>query len=155
MLLLFFTQIILFVYFNLLMVHYVIFPMPSIFSADSLVSSSNKVTHYLYNGILYSLFFVQHVGMALIAFKLKLKQTWAKYPLYERYFYNIASAICEIYIFHLAKPVSNVPVFTTPQYINLLLTIIASIFLALSVIKLGGTIFSPFPITKILTEKQI
>jgi hypothetical protein len=76
--------------FQLIMFHYIYMPLPFLFSAPSLGSEEHTEDskigtyqkHYLWNGMLYSLFFVQHVVMSLIIFKLSLKSLWNKYPLF-------------------------------------------------------------------------
>ena len=75
-------QLILFLYFNILIIHYTCFPIPVLFNSLSLLSSNETNQHYLYNSFLYSLFFIQHIGMALLSFKIKLLNIWNKYPLY-------------------------------------------------------------------------
>lgn len=152
MTLFFFIQFLLFILFMLMMLHYSLYPLPTIFSTPSLLLSPYIKTSYLYNTLLYSSFFVQHIVMALIIFKVSLKNIWRKYPLYERYFYNIVSSLTEIIIFIYAKPVSDksTTLFITPAFLNHIIGLIAIIFLLVSVVKLGNDIFSPFPLTNIL-----
>lgn len=85
------SQHISYLYFSLLMFHYLFMPIPLLFSSPSLLASQHHETSYIFNAFMYSLFFVQHVGMALIIFKTSLETAWSKYPLYERYLYNISS----------------------------------------------------------------
>ena len=109
MLILYVLQYVTFTFFNILVAHYTILPLPFLFSAPSLSLSASPYTKpsYLYNTSLYSLFFVQHVGMAMIKFKLVSKNMYNKYPLFERYIYNITSVLTYNSIIYLSKPVSQ------------------------------------------------
>lgn len=89
----FVVQILLFGYFNLMITHYTFMPMPGLFSTPSLLASPYHHPSYLFNALLYASFFVQHVCMALIVFKMGLQGLWVRYPLYERYIYNITSSL--------------------------------------------------------------
>ena len=84
-------QTLLFVVFNLKMVHYLLQPIPALFSSPSLLASFYFTQNYAYNGLLYSLFFVQHVVMAMISFKSAVTNYYSKFPLYQRYVYNVFS----------------------------------------------------------------
>lgn len=150
-------QIMLFLYFNVMIVHYTFMPMPAIFAGPSLLSSPYKDPSYLFNAALYASFFVQHVVMAMIIFKVKLERLYPRYPLYERFIYNMASSVAEIVILASARPVSDhsTLVFTTPMYFNAPITLIASGCLLASILRLGGDIFSPFPIRNLLFNTHI
>jgi hypothetical protein len=76
------AQYLLYIYFVALFIHYVAYPMPNLFNSPSLLLSKSKQSHYMYNALLYSLFYVQHIGMALIGFKTKCRKMWNRFPLY-------------------------------------------------------------------------
>jgi quinol-cytochrome oxidoreductase complex cytochrome b subunit len=82
MLLLFFLQIALFVGFSIMMIHYTTVPLPQIFSTPSLMQSPHSETSFVLNSVLYASFFIQHIVMALIGFKIRLQLVWLYYPLY-------------------------------------------------------------------------
>lgn len=153
----FFIQLFLFILFLIMMLHYTLYPLPKLFSTPSLLLSPYMKTSYIYNAFLYSLFFVQHVVMALIMFKVFLKEIWIKYPLYERYIYNLLSSLTEILIFTYAKPVSDKStiVFTSSSLLNNVVSLIAISILITSMIKLGGDLFSPFPLSNILFSQYL
>jgi uncharacterized membrane protein len=82
MVILFFLQIVLFFIFLVMIIHYTTIPFPKLFSIPSLIDSPYIETSYIFNMVLYSAFFIQHILMALIAFKVKLQLLWSYYPLY-------------------------------------------------------------------------
>lgn len=82
MLILFVLQIIFALSYLFVFNHYVFMPVPNLISAPSLVASPYTKPAYLYNAAIYALFFVQHIVMALLIFKIKVSKIWAKFPLY-------------------------------------------------------------------------
>ena len=147
-------QHLLFLIFFLKLIHFAFYPLPRIFSSPSLLLSYNFVPHYLLNAFLYSLFFYQHIVMALISFKQTLKSFYHKSPIYQRYLYNIASCWCYLLILSFVQPISlpSEIVFKIPSFIWISLTIIGLFFLLHSTLTFGGEIFNPFPISKVLTS---
>lgn len=60
-------------------------------------------------------------------------------------------------ILEYAQPVSDKTtiLFTTPFAINIIFTVISTIFLVLAILRLGGDIFNPFPIKSIIRGQYI
>ena len=69
-----------------------------------IVRTNNRI---IFTMALYILFFCQHVVMALLGFKIKMAGLCHKYPLYERFIFNLSASIVFIIILHFVKPVSN------------------------------------------------
>ena len=149
-------QFLLFFIFNLKVIHYVAYPMPKIFSSPSLLFSLNFVPHYLLNAILYSMFFVQHIVMALIGFKTLITRFYSRFPLYQRYIYNIFSCWIFLLLLEFVLPISlkGDIVFVTNYWINAPFLVLGAGLLAGCMLKMGG-IFNPFPISQILTAHTI
>ena len=149
------TSIITFIMFLLKMIHYTTIPLTNMFISPSLLSSFNYQPAYLYNFILYLSFFAQHVIMAMILFKTSIWKFIPKYPLYERYIYNISSSWFYILILELAAPVSmeSEIVFKIPFFVQITLSVIGNIGFIISLYKLGGDILFPFKIKDILWSK--
>lgn len=106
MLLLLFIGAILFLFFMLKIVHYTFIPLHQLFSSPTLDQSLETQPHYLYNAFLYSLFFIQHVVMALTIFKKAIISFVPRYFLYERYIYNIFSSWIYLLILEHARPLA-------------------------------------------------
>ena len=96
----------LFVGFLLKLTHYIAIPMPGLFSSPSLVSSPHTQPTYLLNFGLYFSFFASHVVMSLLVFKSGMRNLISKYPLYERYIYNIFSSWFYMFMLEVAQPVT-------------------------------------------------
>lgn len=89
------------------MSHYNSMALPSVYKTPTLYESPYKEQNYLYNGLLYSSFYVQHIVLALVSVKIKLWGIFKKYPLYERYIYNISSSVILSLIFYNARPIAG------------------------------------------------
>lgn len=137
---------VLYVYFELFMAHFTFKPIPSLFQSPSLLQSPYTTPAYLYNACLYLLFFVQHVIMALLIFKIRLSQIWAKFPLYERYIYNTVSSVLYILILYYARPISadSDILFTTPFWLNAPIAYLIYVFEMCTLLRLSGIIFVPY-----------
>jgi hypothetical protein len=61
-------------------------------------------THYAKNAALYALFWLQHIVMATIKYKLALFKYNKVYVLYERYIYNTVSALTLWLIYSNLQP---------------------------------------------------
>lgn len=85
-------SILLFVIFMLKMIHFMLIPIPALFSSPTLTHTPYTTPSYLFNFSIYLSFFVQHIVMALIIFKTSIVKFIPTYPLYERYIYNICSS---------------------------------------------------------------
>lgn len=145
-------SLVLFILFLFKMIHYSFYPLRSLFpTSPSLLFSFEREPHYLYNGILYSLFFVQHVVMASSSLKKTVISFIHNYYLYERYVYNIMSSWSYLLILDYARPLAAPEdiIIRFPPIISVVFTILGVIILGLAMLRLGG-IFNPFPLTKII-----
>lgn len=148
------TSIVTFVMFLLKIIHYTTIPLTNMFISSSLMSSFNFQPAYLYNFTLYLSFFVQHIVMAMILFKTSIWKFIPKYPLYERYIFNISSSWFYILILELAAPVSmeSEIVFQIPFYVQMGLLAIGHIGFIMALFKLGGDIMFPFKLKDIISS---
>lgn len=80
--------------------------------------------------------------------------SYPSYILYERYIFNIASALTLWFIFANAKPVNHV-IFTIPFFAHFPPLIIGTIFLVVSLIQLGYPIFVPYNISDIISAEEL
>ena len=107
-LILFPLQVFLFLFsFAFLFNYFAYIPLPHFISGPTLLVSPFTKPSYLYNGLMYTLFFVQHILMALVIFKIKGQRIWNKFPLYERYIYNIVSGLVLIWVYSNVRPVTG------------------------------------------------
>lgn len=107
-LILFPIQVFLFLFsFAFLFNYFSYIPLPHLISGPTLLVSPFTKPSYLYNGLMYTLFFVQHILMALVIFKIKGQMIWKKFPLYERYIYNIVSGLVLIWVYSNVRPVTG------------------------------------------------
>ena len=63
-------------------VHCFAYPLPSLFSAPTLLTKETENPSYIWNAVLFSLFFVQHMIMATIGFKKFMAKLSPEYPFY-------------------------------------------------------------------------
>jgi hypothetical protein len=87
------TQYILFVISMLLLVNYFAVHLPFV-EYPSLTDTAYRTPHYLRNILLYLLFWVQHIVMATLKYKIVWATCCSYFLLYDRYIYNITSAVC-------------------------------------------------------------
>lgn len=89
------------------MIHYTVYPIPSIFSSPSLVFTFNTEPNYLWNASIYCIFFLQHVIMASSSLKKAVVNFYPRYYLYERYIYNIFSSWTYLLILNFVEPLAS------------------------------------------------
>ena len=62
------------------------------------------------------MFWIQHIIMATLKYKIAWFRNWYYFPLYDRYIYNIASGLCLWFLFANVK-VTYSYLFTIPAWI--------------------------------------
>lgn len=138
------VQAVLFVYSNLLLSHFAFLPLPFLFNSPSLVDPiKTEETYYIQNGCIYTIFWLQHILMATLRYKLAWTKTIRWFPLYDRYFYNIASAVALLVIINSVQPCHEL-VFELPISACIVLAIGGVTLLTISIYSLGKGIFMPF-----------
>ena len=63
------------------------------------------------------MFYVQHILMAKIKFKVIASNKWPNFPVYERLIYNLMSSIVLIFVIEYQQPQSFL-LFTLPSFIS-------------------------------------
>lgn len=120
----------------------------------SMLTSSSTETHYLKNGALYLLFWLQHVAMATLKYKINWQSQFKHFVLYDRYIYNIASGLTLWFVFSQLEP-SNIYLFTIPNWVCLPFKVAGICMLTLAMRQLGGRVMMPWSIRQILNEKLL
>ena len=119
----------------------------------SMISTRNTQTHYLPNILLYLLFWAQHIIMATLKYKLAWMKCSKYFSLYDRYIYNIASAVCLWLICAFARPSFHL-VFTIPLWVCIVFLVIGVIILIAGSWVLGS-VMSPISLDKILNDEEL
>lgn len=128
-------------------------PLPFV-TYPSMTTATSTETHYLKNGALYLLFWIQHAGMASLLFKMDWEKKWKHFVLYERYIFNITSGLTLWFIFANLEP-SYIYLFTVPAWICWPFKIIGLCLLSTALWQLGDKILMPWTFRQILTEKYL
>ena len=113
--------------------HYFQMPLPSLFNSPSAIPHEGQPSqdswsqvnwmNSVWNVLLFSIFFVQHILMSGFKWKLRTSNLWSMYPTYERLFYNIISSLLLIFILEFQKP-NTLVLFTLPLAVCLPLSLI-------------------------------
>lgn len=111
-------------------------------------------THYGRNVLLYMLFWVQHILMATLKYKMAWFSRWRYFAVYDRYAYNISSGLALWFIFANLKPCWH-SLFTVPEWACLPLSLAAVGMLAKAMAELGGRIMMPYRLEDILRSRQL
>ena len=122
------------------LVHYFSYPTPVLFQSSSLIpqlqyhkqtlQSFNDVdfSHTLANVLLFALFFLQHILMARLNFKIQCQKIWPNFPVYERHIYNFVSSLLILLVLEYQSP-QNYVVFTLPLWVCIPFTILGLFFM--------------------------
>lgn len=95
------VQYVLFVWSNILIVNYHSFKIPFL-HYPSMTDASTTETHYTSNLCLYLFFWLQHIAMATLKYKISWYNHFKYFVLYDRYLFNIASALALTFCFSFA-----------------------------------------------------
>lgn len=139
-------EIVLFVLFNYSLSYYLGLPIPAILPIASLRDSTYTEPAYLYNASLFGLFFLQHICMALLKFKVGMKKLWPKYALYERFIYNTVSCLLYLLVLYLSRPISTdkSTIFIAPFYLTHIIMVFAVGCLISTLVQMWNRMFFPY-----------
>lgn len=146
-------QYLIFAWSQILLVNYHSFRIPFL-DYDSLTTVKSIEPRYLKNICLYSLFWVQHIGMATVEYKLACYKRYSYFVLYDRYLYNISSGLILWAIFSSVEP-SYDYIFTIPLWICFPICILGLGILIKGMSELGGRIMKPFTINSLLNQQRL
>lgn len=121
--------------------HYFFFPMMSVFGSPTLIPTLGQAEIYLNGGVsllrtvgnlaLFGVFFLQHIVMASMKFKIWSGRRWGNFHVYERIIYNLISSILLILVLQFQSP-QNYILFTLSLYVCLPLFLFGLTFFILA-----------------------
>lgn len=147
------VQYVLFAWAQILLVNYHSFRIPLI-NYPSLLNDKISETHYAKNILLYIVFWIQHIIMATITYKITWFRRYKYFALYDRYIYNISASLTLWYVFNNLQPSYDL-IYIIPTFICLPFNIVGLTMLFYSVKQLGGRVMMPYKLSNILSSKTI
>lgn len=146
-------QYTLFAWIHILLINYHAFTIPFI-NYPSLLDDNKSETHYGKNMLLYILFWIQHISMATLRYKIAWFRRVKYFALYDRYIYNISASLTLWYVFSNLQP-SYYLICIVPVWICLPFNIAGFVMLFYSIRQLGGRVMMPYKMSDILHSKTI
>lgn len=144
--------------------HYFQMPLPSLFSSPSAIPHEGQSSqdswsqvnwiNSVWNILLFSIFFVQHIIMSGFKWKLRTSNLWSMYPTYERLFYNIISSLLLIFILEYQKP-NTLVLFTLPLAVCMPLSLIGFGLFIGSNLQMERSIFLPYHWSELFNSRQV
>ena len=147
------AQYVLFAWVHVLLINYHAFPIPFI-NYPSLLNEGISETHYAKNILLYILFWIQHIIMATITFKITWFIRYKYFALYDRYIYNISASLALWYVFSNLQPSYHL-ICIIPIWVCVPFNIAGFVMLFYSIRQLGGRVMMPYKMSDILHSKTI
>ena len=100
------------------------------------------------------MFWVQHILMASIKYKLTWFSLTKKFVIYDRYVFNVISGLTLWLMYSQVKP-SYEEVFVLPLWLCFPLNLWGFVYFFLSFKELGKTIFVPFSLGDLINGKKL